>query len=316
MSFNDCGLIIGDIRKLCDEKFGHQETRPIYDQKKCKHIRFDLNASIKEIKRTIALLQERAIEFNKCGKARELYTEHKPPCPKSHKDPTDQKHTDEYKNMYYQEEKCEQKLEEFYTITKTELDKYKRNPNPRRHDILYKQYIIHLYYQQQKMEEDIRLSILKEKRQQEEKKRLAEMAERNRRELEEFQKQQHQQKTKERSQQRSQEIEESKEESRQAEEHAKQQKKQIIEQREREKQNTKFIERTTKDINETECVYNKHINKYIKQDYIQHFITKSLQTIQDPLIYKMICYMFFHQLSEEEVKKIERHFNRIYAGLT
>jgi hypothetical protein len=311
-----CGLLIGDIQRLCDEKFGHNETRNIYHQKKCINIRFDRNASTKEIKRTITLLQQRAIEFNECGKARELYTIHKPPCPKSHLDPKDQKHTDEYKSMYNQQDKCIRQLQEFHTISKTELDKYKRNPNPRRHDILYKEYIIYLYDEQQRLEEEIRLSILKEKEQQRKSKELAEIAERNKRELEEFQKQQAKERSKERSQQRSQEIEESKEEASQAEQHAKQHQRNLIEQRDREKQNTKFIERTIRDIKITESVFNnKHINKYIKQDYIQHFIKKSLQTIEDPLIYKMICYMFFHQLSEEQVKKIERHFTRIYAGL-
>lgn len=311
MSFHDCGFLISNIQLLCDEKFGHQETRHLFHQKKCENIRFDINDEVKDIRKKIRLIQERIIDFNNCGNVRELYTKHKPPCSKSHLDPTDQKHSNEYENMYRQRDRCQEKLQEFHAIIDQQLSKYKTNPNPSRHDILYKKYIIHLYNEQQLLEEEIRLSILREKEHQRKLKDLSDIAERNKRELEEFKKQQAKEQAKERSKERL----ESKEEAKQAEELKRQSKQNLIEQQQREKQNTKFIEHVIRDVNQTECVSSKYINRYIKKEYIQHFITKSRKTIEDLVIRKMICYMFFHQLSELDIKKIERHVDRIYAGL-
>lgn len=315
MSFDDCGFLISNIQLLCDEKFGHQETRYLFHQKKCENIRFDINDEVKDIRKKIRLIQERITDFNDCGNIRELYTRHKPPCPKSHLDATDQKHSNEYENMYRQRDRCQEKLQEFHAIIDQQLSKYRTNPNPLRHDILYKKYIIHLYNEQQRLEEEVRLSILTEREHQRKLKDLSDIAERNKRELEEFKKQQAKEKSKERFRERS----ESKEEAKQAEERFKQQEKQskqnLIEQQQCEKQNTKFIEHAIRDISQIECVSSKYINTYIKKEYIQHFIMKSRKTIEDPLIRKMICYMFFHQLSELDIKKIERHVDRIYAGL-
>ena len=311
MSFQDCGFLIKSIKRLCNEKIGHQETRNLFHEKKCENIRFDINDEVKDIRKKLKSIQENMVDFGECGNVRELYTKHKPPCSKSHLDPTDQKHKNEYENMYRQRDICQEKLQEFHAIIDQQLSNYKTNPNPSRHDILYKKYIIHLYNEQQRLEEEVRLSILREQEQQQKSKELSDMFERNRRELEEFKKQQ----AKERHKERLESKEEARQEAKEEEERIKQIKKNQIEQREREKQNTRFIEHTIKDINQTECVYNKYINKYIKQGYIQHFIEKSLKTKEDPFIYKMICYMFSHHFIEEEVKKIERHFTRIYAGL-
>jgi hypothetical protein len=311
MSFDDCGFLIRNIQLLCDEKFGHRETRHLFHQSKYENIRFDINDEVKDIRKKIRLIQERITDFNSCGTVRELYTKHKPPCTKSHLDPTDQKHFNEYENMYRQRDRCQEKLQEFHATIDQQLSKYKTNPNPSRHDILYKKYIIHLYDEQQRLEEELRLSILRQKEQEQKTKELSDIAERNKTELEEFKKQQ----AKERSKERSESKEEARQRSIQAEEHARQQKQYLIEQREREKQNTKFIEHVIRDINNTQCVSSKYINKYIKKEYIQHFITKSHKTIEDLLIRKMICYMFFHQISEADIKRIERHFDRIYAGL-
>ena len=49
MSFQDCGFLIKSIKRLCNEKIGHQETRNLFHEKKCENIRFDINDEVKDI---------------------------------------------------------------------------------------------------------------------------------------------------------------------------------------------------------------------------------------------------------------------------
>ena len=184
----DCGFLIRNIQLQCNDIFGHR-NRELFFQKKCDRIRFDLNDDVKEILKKIELTKQRSNEFNKCGNLREMYNKHRPPCFKSHLDPDDKKHIQEYEKMYYESRKCQQNLINFNTIVQQDLDKYKKNPDPERLDIRYKKYVIYLYNSQKKEEEEIRVSLLKEKEKKRKQKELLDMVEINRKELEEFEKQ-------------------------------------------------------------------------------------------------------------------------------
>lgn len=308
MSFSDCGFLIRNIQLQCNDIFGHQK-RDLFHEKKCDRIRFDYNDDVKEILKKIEIIEQRKHEFHNCGNLREMYTKHKPPCKKSHLDPSDQKHIVEYEKMYTESQKCQQNLKDFYTIVQQQIDNYKKNPDPERPDILYKKYVIYLYNSQKKIEEEIRVSLLKEKEKKRKEKDLLDIAEKNKKELEEFEKQ----KNKEKALKKSIEKQKKKLLEQEQLELLKKQKKLLEEQLQKnKKQQTKdniFIKKISSKIKETNCNID-----FLLTDSIETFLLEINKTIDDPIVFKIICYIHISD-SYDILNKIKKHFNKIYQNL-
>jgi hypothetical protein len=344
MAFDECGFLIHEIKSRCNDIFGHKETSVVH-KKICDLISLDRNDSVEEINKKIELIKQRKDEFYKCGRFRCLYTTHKPSCHMTHLDPDNSRHIAQYKRMYSESEKCEKKLLEFYETIQEELDKYKKNPDPERPDITYKMYVIHLYNKQQKDEEDFRVYLLKDKEKKRKQQELLDIAEQNRKELEEFEKQQKQQQQqlkqqlKQQQQQlKQQELKKKQEELKKQQEELKKQElkeqqelrqqkvDQQLDQKQQKKQqikDNKYIKDISIEIKkyETNCDFDDKgfLDEFLLEDYIQEFMKETTKNIDDPILFKIICFIFDYKEefteSSDAFDKIKKHFDKIYENL-
>jgi len=343
-----CGSLISNIQSKCNDIFGHKETS-VVDKKICDVIRFDRNDSVKVIQEKIRLIEQRKNEFYDCGLSRYLYTNHRPPCPKIYSDAGDSGHIAQYEKMYRESKKCEMKLLEFNKTIEKELDKYKINPDPNRPDITYKMYVIHLYKQQQQQQEECKVYVLEEKEKKRRQQELLDKAEQNRKELEEFEKQQKQQqqelkkqKKQEQQELKQQELKKQQEELKQQELKKKQEElkkerelrqqkaDQQLEQKQQKKQqlkDNKYIKDISiyiKEFEEKNCDFDDQdqvfFDEFLSEDYIQEFMKETKKNIDDPIFFKIICFIFdfkehFFIESPDDFDKIKKHFDKIYKSL-